>query len=76
MTVLDVYCEVYQVSRGPRAWTDEIDGSSSFTVLMVVRLRAQGGDVEQDSRENTRDYAQGRRTCCRVNVANSANTTQ
>lgn len=25
--------ELYQVSTGPRAWTDEIDGSSSFTVL-------------------------------------------
>jgi hypothetical protein len=24
---------LYQVSTGPRAWTDEIDGSSSFTVF-------------------------------------------
>jgi hypothetical protein len=24
---------LYQVSMWPRAWTDEIDGSSSFTVL-------------------------------------------
>jgi hypothetical protein len=25
------------VSTGPRAWTDEIDGSSSFTVVMESR---------------------------------------
>jgi hypothetical protein len=54
VVVLGVYCELYQVSTGPRAWTDEIDGSSSFTVLMGVRLRAQSIDVEEESTENPR----------------------
>jgi hypothetical protein len=70
--VLGAYCELYQLSTGPRAWTDEIDGSSSFTVLTGVRLRAQDIDFEEDPRENPRVYAQDSRACCRTGLtANS-----
>lgn len=74
--VLGAYCELYQVSTGPRAWTDEIDGSSSFTVLTDVRLRAQDVDFEKDPLENPRVYAQDSRACCRtVLTANSLTMT-
>lgn len=38
------------MSTGPRAWTDEIDGSSSFTVLTGDRLRVQGDEIEEGPR--------------------------
>ena len=68
VAVLGAYCELYQVSTGPRAWTDEIDGSSSFTVLTGVRLRAQDIDFEEDSVENPRVYAQDSGVCRRTDL--------
>lgn len=38
---LGAYWELYQVSTGPRAWTDEMDGSSRITVLMKSGKRVR-----------------------------------
>jgi hypothetical protein len=62
--------ELYQVSTGPRAWTDEIDGSSSFTVLSSlpvkewVRLRERvlGESLESDRQIAERIARQARQT--------------
>ena len=60
------------MSTGPRAWTDEIDGSSSFTVLTGIRLREQGIDVEEDSGRNLRVYTQDNRALGRADLTSNA----